>query len=272
MNPDQSGHPGELTDNDLDQLLAAANEELLAHIKAVADPTSTLVAIMARTAPPASTDDTISTAMGSDARQTPAELAADVTPTAVRPSKQEDYDGELTDLYRKYEGKVLSFLLNMGLSQADAEDALNESFLVIWRYWHKLRDNNPHLYLYQVARNQVMRLRRSQSRKPEHLMGDPPAPVTAELAVITTDFTSQVVDREMMRWALQKLTERERAAVLLRYYVGYNVAETATIMDIKTGTVKRYAVDGLGKLNRALTGSGLRIRDEAQLDALFSCL
>jgi polyhydroxyalkanoate synthesis regulator phasin len=50
MTPDQGGHPGELTDNDLDQLLASANEELLAHIKTAADPTSTLVAIMARTA------------------------------------------------------------------------------------------------------------------------------------------------------------------------------------------------------------------------------
>jgi len=38
MNPNQSDHPGELTDNELNQLLAAANEELLAHINACTAP------------------------------------------------------------------------------------------------------------------------------------------------------------------------------------------------------------------------------------------
>jgi RNA polymerase sigma factor (sigma-70 family) len=243
MNPDQSGHPGELTDNDLDQLLAAANEELLAHIKAAADPTSTLVAIMARTAPP-----------------------------AARPAEQEDYDGEFADFYRECAGKVLGFVLNMGVSRGDAEEVLNESFLVAWQHWHKFRLSNPQAYLYKVARNEVSKLRRMQSREPMDLTGDPSAPVTAESAVVTGDFTSQVADREMIRWALKELTEREREAVLFRYYVGCGVAEAATIMDITAGAVKRYAVDGLGKLRRALTGSGLRIRDEAQVETLVSCL
>ena len=50
MSRGPSGRPGDLTDGDLDQFLAAANGELLAHIKAVSDPTSALAAIMARTA------------------------------------------------------------------------------------------------------------------------------------------------------------------------------------------------------------------------------
>jgi DNA-directed RNA polymerase specialized sigma24 family protein len=71
--------------------------------------------------------------------------------------------------------------------------------------------------------------------------------------VATGDFSEQVQDREAIRWALLGLTEREREAVLLRYYVGCDVGETSMIMgDIAPGTVKRYAFDGRQKLFRAL--------------------
>lgn len=40
--------PGEMTDEQLDEVLAAASTDLLAHVTAIADPTRTLTAIMAR--------------------------------------------------------------------------------------------------------------------------------------------------------------------------------------------------------------------------------
>jgi hypothetical protein len=45
---DETSPSGELTDKQLDQLLAAANTEILQHIEATADPTHTLTAIMAQ--------------------------------------------------------------------------------------------------------------------------------------------------------------------------------------------------------------------------------
>jgi RNA polymerase sigma factor (sigma-70 family) len=119
MNPDQSSNPGELTDSDLNQLLGAANEELLAHIKAAADPTSTLVAIMANTAPAAPADDTTLSYnpaawfTGGRAGRRDGDAAIPnlpTGPTAIRPAEQENYDGELADFYRKHAGKVLGVL------------------------------------------------------------------------------------------------------------------------------------------------------------------
>ena len=72
-------------------------------------------------------------------------------------------------------------------------------------------------------------------------------------AATTRDFAQQVADRQAVRWALSQLTDREREAVLLRYYVSCDVAETAMIMDdIRPGTVTRYASDGRRKLHYAL--------------------
>lgn len=170
----------------------------------------------------------------------------------MSPANKSAREQAVEKFFNDLQGELLGFLLNMGLDLVDAEDVLNECFLVIWRYWHKICDSNPRAYLYAVARNQVTGLRRTRSNKPERPTGDPPAAITADPTVISVDFTQQVVDWETMRWALQQLLERQREAVLLRYYVGCNLAETAMIMEIKTGTVKRYAADGLRKL-RALT-------------------
>ena len=160
---------------------------------------------------------------------------------------------EVYEFFDKYQRELLGFLLRMGLGRSDADDVLDDSFLVIWRYWDQLRESNPRAYLYVVARNRISELGRMRRRRPEDLMGDTAEAKTADSAVISVDFSQQVVDRETMRWALQELTERERETVLLRYYVGYSIAETAKVMGIRTGTVKRYAADGLRKLYRVLT-------------------
>src|SRR5689334_8822710 len=103
MNADQGSNPDELTDSDLDQLLAVANEELLAHIKAVADPTSTLSAIMARIAPAASAGSSTSTASGGDTRRTSAVPAASTPLPAIQSSKRGRYNDELAELTALYQ-------------------------------------------------------------------------------------------------------------------------------------------------------------------------
>lgn len=47
---------------------------------------------------------------------------------------------------------------------------------------------------------------------------------------------------------LQKLTPRERACLVLRYYEDLKVDDIAAELGISAGAVKRYLSDGLGKL------------------------
>jgi SNF2 family DNA or RNA helicase len=75
MNPGNGTSPAGMSDNDLDRLLAAANENLLAHIEATTDPTPALTAIMARIAPLAPATSNIDTVTDRDAYQIAAESA-----------------------------------------------------------------------------------------------------------------------------------------------------------------------------------------------------
>ena len=55
---------------------------------------------------------------------------------------------------------------------------------------------------------------------------------------------------------LRKLTPRERACLVLRYYDDLLVADIASTLGISTGAVKRYLSDGLAKMAVALDPQG----------------
>ena len=55
---------------------------------------------------------------------------------------------------------------------------------------------------------------------------------------------------------LRKLTPRERACLVLRYYDDLTVADIADTLGISAGTVKRYLSDGLAKMAIALADDG----------------
>lgn len=55
--------------------------------------------------------------------------------------------------------------------------------------------------------------------------------------------------------ALRSLSPRERACVVLRHMDDLSVQETASLLGVTTGAVKRYTADGVARLSAALGGS-----------------
>jgi RNA polymerase sigma factor (sigma-70 family) len=63
---------------------------------------------------------------------------------------------------------------------------------------------------------------------------------------------SGVIDRTDLQRALATLPPRERACVVLRYLEHLSVRETASVLGIAEGSVKRYVSDGITRLNDLL--------------------
>ena len=63
-------------------------------------------------------------------------------------------------------------------------------------------------------------------------------------------------DRLDLHDELRKLTPRERACLVLRYYDDLKVDDVATTLGISSGAVKRYLSDGLAKMAIALADDG----------------
>jgi RNA polymerase sigma factor (sigma-70 family) len=68
----------------------------------------------------------------------------------------------------------------------------------------------------------------------------------AESPAIATDTAIDLHDE------LRKLSPRERACLVLRYYDDLTVDQIAATLEISSGTVKRYLSDGLAKMARSL--------------------
>lgn len=65
---------------------------------------------------------------------------------------------------------------------------------------------------------------------------------------------------------LSRLSPRERACLVLRYYDDLKVDDIAQTLGLSSGTVKRYLSDGLGKMAIALSADALA--DAADSDTL----
>jgi len=68
--------------------------------------------------------------------------------------------------------------------------------------------------------------------------------------------TPGVDDRIDLHDELQKLSPRERACLVLRYYDDLKVDDIASTLGISSGAVKRYLSDGLAKMAIALADDG----------------
>lgn len=143
--------------------------------------------------------------------------------------------------------KLFGFIRNMGLDHHDAEDILNDAFLATCTHWSDVRDRSPRGYLYAAARHEIFRRwrTRTRNRKPGEALKDQPD-------AVTEDFAQRAVDHQVLRGALATVSARERQAVLLLHYAGFDVAGAARVMGCTPGAVKRYAYDGRAKLRRAL--------------------
>jgi RNA polymerase sigma-70 factor (TIGR02960 family) len=202
-------------------------------------------------------------------------LAADAALLSLAQAGDGEAFGKLTEPFRR-ELQVHCYRV-LGSAQ-DAEDLLQETLLAAWRGIGQFEGRSSlRAWLYRIATNQCLNaLRGSRARAlaarrgapampgvPAGLLASLPEPATEdeptwlepypdELLAGLPDATPGPEARYEAResislafiTALQHLTPRQRAAVVLRDALGYRAAETAEILDCSLDTVN-------GSLKRA---------------------
>jgi RNA polymerase sigma-70 factor (ECF subfamily) len=169
-------------------------------------------------------------------------------------STDDDYDTEVEAFFRKDSGKVLGYLINMGTDRGLAEEITNDAFMAARRRWARVRSRpGPERYVFTIARNERSKRQARHDRRTKDLCPDLADSADAAAA----ELFEQAIDRADLKAALRMLPEREREAITLRYLAGQSVEDTAKIMGIHCGTVKRYTSDGLCRLRSLI----LRFRE-----------
>jgi DNA-directed RNA polymerase specialized sigma24 family protein len=122
--------------------------------------------------------------------------------------------------------------------EAGAE-ALADALAIAWERWRRVSGmQNPAGWVYRVG----------QSRSRRYLRRPPRLPLPAEP-------NEPLVEPGLPR-CLDRLTDKQRVAVLLVHAYGYTEQETAQVLGISPSTVHRNAERGLAHLR---TGLGVKI-------------
>jgi len=143
-------------------------------------------------------------------------------------------------------------------SEAAADDLLQDTYVDVVRRWRSIDHASPEPYVRRIMYSRfVDGFRRRRLRDWAFTRGAADALPTMQ-AHPTQSTESLVVDRLTLQDALQRLTPRQRAVLVLRYYEDLTVAQTAEALKVSPNTVKsqtRLALRRLSELAPELVAS-----------------
>jgi len=126
---------------------------------------------------------------------------------------------------------------------AEAEDLAQEAMVRTYRAWARITERErPGAY----ARSVLVNRRRSLLRR---------SAVAAKHAEMlrSPEYAPDLGDEGMVLWdAIRALPQRQRAAIILRFYEDMPEAEVASVLDMPVGTVKSLVHRGIGRLRTQL--------------------
>ncbi|MFI6244349.1 sigma-70 family RNA polymerase sigma factor [Micromonospora sp. NPDC050795] len=131
-----------------------------------------------------------------------------------------------------------------------AEDLLQETMLRAWRKMDDLPDDDVLVrrWLFTVARNLSIDAIRAKKARPAEVYGD--------LGVCTApveDDVDRLLDRQVLRDALLRLTDQQRAVLVALYCRDASVADTAVGLGIPEGTVRSRSFYALRTVREMLS-------------------
>ena len=142
------------------------------------------------------------------------------------------------DLVRCHERRVLMTAWRMLGSKEDAQDAAQEVFLRLYRHLHRVDPSRPLMpWLYRMTVNVCHDLHRKRQLEVEVNSGkfDP-----ANSAADPAGEINRSEQMQMIAAALQTLTKKERAAIVLRDIQGLSTSEVADILGSRETTVRSH--------------------------------
>jgi RNA polymerase sigma factor (sigma-70 family) len=125
--------------------------------------------------------------------------------------------------------RLFGALIVMTNNRAEAEEILQDAFLTVWERWERVAVmEEPVGFLYRTAMNLFRkRVRRAAVavRKAVHFLPE-------------GDGLAEVETRDEAVRLLERLTPRERAAIVVTAYLGYSSEEAGELLGIRATTVR----------------------------------
>ncbi|MCR4901517.1 MAG: sigma-70 family RNA polymerase sigma factor [Butyrivibrio sp.] len=163
------------------------------------------------------------------------------------------YDYE--EIYREYDKKVLSYIRTRVSNVQDAEDIHADVFMKVLQNLHTFDDTKASIstWIYTIAHNKVIDFYRvNHESLPLELdaLGEAEPSYEENLNDGSLDILAE---------ALEKLSEKDRSIIVLSYYSGYSLKETAEKMNISYNSCKQHHKAALANLKEILKDCDIAI-------------
>jgi RNA polymerase sigma-70 factor (sigma-E family) len=175
-----------------------------------------------------------------------------VTAEGPAPSQGGDAQAAVTALYQVHAVGLIRLAVVMLGDRAAAEDVVQDAFAGLYRRWNHVSGKDRALgYVRTSVLNGCRTRLRARVRDERLAAASPPtlAAASAEQAVLVGEEHAAVLA------ALRRLPDRQREALVLRYYLDLSEPEIAASMGIGRGTVKSTTSRALAALGRLLEES-----------------
>ncbi|MDF1657319.1 MAG: sigma-70 family RNA polymerase sigma factor [Verrucomicrobiales bacterium] len=164
--------------------------------------------------------------------------------------------GEQTEVYltllNENERKLSVYVHSLVRDHADAEDILQGCRLTMWKKFSSFeRDSSFLAWGKKIALNQILNFRRSAKRKPLHTTD--PEFIESVAKEIDRQSDELLQRSEALKECLEKLPEKQRQTVVLRYYDGCEINEIAKTTGRSDGAVYRLLSRIRASLNECIT-------------------
>ena len=170
-------------------------------------------------------------------------------PEPVAPATSASAEAAVAALYRAQAVGLIRLAYLMLGDRAAAEDVVQDAFFGLYRRWDRLADPRGAL---PYVRSSVLNGCRSALRRRalgHRLTAYQPPAGSAEAAVLSRE------EREEVMRAVRQLPDRQREALVLRFYLDLPDLEIARVMGIRPGTVRSAMHRALKALGHLLEGT-----------------
>ena len=178
----------------------------------------------------------------------PGDVAAVCLPGATRPLRETDDSAEVavSALYQASAVSLIRLAWIMLGDRPSAEDVVQEAFCDLYRRWDRLAEADSALYYVRSSVlngcRSLLRRRAVRRRSVEYELPE----ISPEAVVLSGE------ERVELIRALGRLPDRQREALVLRFYLDLSDEEIARVMGIRQSTVRSNAHRGLVALARVL--------------------
>jgi RNA polymerase sigma-70 factor (sigma-E family) len=175
-------------------------------------------------------------------------LAASAIVPEVRPAPSVwDADRVVTEIYHGEYKSLVRLAVLLVHDVPTAEEVVQDAFEAMHTAWRRLRDSEKALsYLRQAVVNKSRSVLRHRTVVDKNAPKPAPDEPSAEQGALA------LIERSAVVAALRTLPDRQREAIVLRYYADLSEADIAATMGISRGAVKSHTARAMAALKSIL--------------------